>query len=217
MIYIYTGTPGSGKSLHTAKDIYQCLLRETYVITNFGINNDYFEPKKNKKLKKKNKKLKPNKCKGQHIYINNFDLDPKFLTFFARGFFKRDKKGRIKEGQALLVIDECSILLGCRDWNVKSRNAWIIFFQQHRKFGYNIILVTQNQKMIDRQVRGLIEYEVLHRKLNNFKLFGKIFALFLGGSAFIAITKWNGMNVKISSETFSGRKYFDFYNSYEIF
>ena len=38
MIYFYSGTPGSGKSLHVAQDIYQYLQRGKNVIANFDIN-----------------------------------------------------------------------------------------------------------------------------------------------------------------------------------
>ena len=40
MIYLYSGTPGSGKSLHTARDIRDALrLRKMPVIANFDINH----------------------------------------------------------------------------------------------------------------------------------------------------------------------------------
>ena len=39
MIYFYSGTPGSGKSLHCAKDIYNKLfVKKQNVIANFEIN-----------------------------------------------------------------------------------------------------------------------------------------------------------------------------------
>ena len=42
MIYFYSGTPGSGKSLNVARDIYQKLVyRKQNVITNMQINFDY--------------------------------------------------------------------------------------------------------------------------------------------------------------------------------
>lgn len=38
MIEMYTGTPGSGKSLHCAKEIYQSISWGHDVIANFDIN-----------------------------------------------------------------------------------------------------------------------------------------------------------------------------------
>ena len=40
MIYMYTGTPGSGKSYHVAKEIYWNLRHGRNVIANFDINYD---------------------------------------------------------------------------------------------------------------------------------------------------------------------------------
>ena len=46
MIYLYSGTPGSGKSLHTARVIYYSLKRGFPVIANFPINLDKIKCKK---------------------------------------------------------------------------------------------------------------------------------------------------------------------------
>ena len=37
------------------------------------------------------------------------------------------------------------------------RRNWIDFFSQHRKVGHDFLLVAQNDRMIDRQIRGYIE------------------------------------------------------------
>ena len=65
------------------------------------------------------------------------------------------------------------------------------FFVQHRKLGYNMILISQNDRQIDRQIRSLFEYEIKHRKVNNFKI-GKLIPV----SAFASITYWYGVNEK---------------------
>ena len=47
MIYFYSGTPGSGKSLHVAKDIYTKLfINKGNVIANFDINRQVYNKKK---------------------------------------------------------------------------------------------------------------------------------------------------------------------------
>lgn len=45
MIYLYSGTPGSGKSLHQASDIYYDLKYNRPVITNYPININIFKKK----------------------------------------------------------------------------------------------------------------------------------------------------------------------------
>ena len=49
MIYFYSGTPGSGKSLHCARDIYNKLfIKKENVIANFPINEQMLNKKKKK-------------------------------------------------------------------------------------------------------------------------------------------------------------------------
>lgn len=217
MIYFYSGTPGSGKSLHVARDIYWFLRTGGCVIANFEINREVFI----KRDKKKPKQIKKNFNKGTFLHVPNNMLSPKLLTDYARAFFKRDSQGRIKEGQCKLVIDECQLIFNARQWNASGRDLWCSFFTQHRKFGYDIVLVSQFDRLIDRQIRSLIEYEVIHRKMNNFRTMGKIVGFLYGGSAFIAITNWyqvKGKDGRVGTETFSAKKrYCDFYNSYKIF
>lgn len=207
MIYFYSGTPGSGKSLHVAKDIYWKLHKPDCVIANFEINRDLFINKKGK-----------NTMKGTFIFIENYFLNPDFLMKYARAFFRRDKKGRIVEGQAFLIIDECQMMFNAREWNAVGRNHWTKFFTQHRKFGFDIILISQFDRLVDRQIRSLIEYEVKHRKLNNYKLMGKIMGLLGGGSMFVAINYWYGVREKIGTDYYTAKKrYIQFYDSYKIF
>lgn len=204
MIELYTGTPGSGKSLHCAKEIYTKINRGKNVIANFDINTSVF--------KKKRKKY------GIFQYIDNSELTPQYLVLFALEHHKRNIRGNIVENQTLLVIDECQVLFNSRDWQARDRRAWAEFFQQHRKYGYNIILITQFDRMIDRQIRALVEYQIIHRKASNFKTLGFLLGLLFKGNIFIAVRQWYGINEKIDSEWFVLHpKYSNLYNSYKIF
>lgn len=205
LIYLYTGTPGSGKSLHCAKEIFQRINRGQTVIANFDINTSVFNPKRRKKL-------------GAFVYFDNSDLSPDLLMRYSVENHRRNTNGHIVEGQTLIVIDECQILFNSRDWQAKERMAWATFFSQHRKYGFNIILITQFDRLIDRQIRCLVEYQVVHRKISNFQLIGLLLGLFFRGNIFIAVTTWYGVNEKIDSEIFVLRqKYSALYDSYKIF
>lgn len=200
MISLYSGTPGSGKSLHVAQKI---LVRLNYlhlpVIANFSINLD----------------LVKSSYKKNFFFINNEILCPELLIDFSRAYFK-DKK--VKEEEILLVIDECQLLFNCREWSGCSRESWVSFFTQHRKFGYHIILVAQFDRMIDRQIRSVIEYEFIHRKMSNFGIKGKIVALFFAGKLFIAVQKWYPLREKCGQEFFLYHKKNSLlYNSYMEF
>lgn len=203
MIYLYTGTPGSGKSYHVAKDIYFWLNRGQHLIANFEINYDMITGKK----------------KGYFFQKDNFDLTVDWLVDFALLCHERDAAGRIKEHQTWIVIDECQLIFNCRSWNDKERQRWCYFFTQHRKLGYDIVLVTQFDRLIDRQIRSLVEYEVKHRKVNNFGKGGFILSLFtLGHPVFAAIEYWYGVNEKSGVTMMIGRKkYYSMYDSYKMF
>lgn len=205
MIYFYSGTPGSGKSLHVAQDIYQYLQRGKNVIANFDINE------------KAVKGYGTKKC-GQFFCCENSDLSVGYLLQFAKEHHRTNSKGQMIEKQTLLVIDECQIIFNARSWNQADRTEWCTFFTQHRKYGYAVILVSQFDRLIDRQIRSLIEYEYKHRKVNNYKAFGALLGLFSGGALFVAVIYWYGVRERVGAEFFRGkRKYYNLYNSYKLF
>ena len=192
MIYFYSGTPGSGKSLHMAKDIFIKLnTKKQNVIANFTINEDLLKQKR-----------------GKFIYCDNCEISPKWLIKYA---LKNHTMG--KEGQTLVCLDECQVLFNPREFTRADRLEWITFFTQHRKLGYNFILVSQNDRLIDRQIRALIEYDVKHRKVNNFKV-----GIFLPFPAFVSVTYWYGVRERIGAEFFFYRKKLGkLYDSYKMF
>ena len=142
MIKLYSGTPGSGKSLHLARTIYWQLRMKHHVICNFPINLQIVE-----------------KWKQYFHYVPNDELTPMYLKQFSMAVFD-DKP--IKEDDIMLVIDESQMLFNARDWQKADRRGWLEFFTVHRHFGYSIILVAQFDQMLDKQVRSLIEYELVH-------------------------------------------------------
>lgn len=197
MISLYSGTPGSGKSLHVACKIYYALWRNRPVIANFEIKESF---------------VKNYDCFN---YVDNNDLSVEYLVSFSREYFKGKK---VIEGQILLVVDECQLLFDCRDWNKKGRDQWISFFTQHRKLGYNIVLVAQFDKMLDKQLRALIEYEFIHRKVSNFGWKGKLFSIWTGNRLFVAVQIWYPLKQKVGSEFYLYKKKFgDMYETFNIF
>ena len=197
-ITLYTGTPGSGKSFHAAKDIERRMRRGGTLICNFPVNEGFVK-----------------KCRAHVEYWDNSELTAERLVAYA---LEHHKIG--VEGQALVVIDECQIIFNCRDFGRKDRNAWVTFFSQHRKLDFNIILITQSDRMLDKQIRSLVEDEVKHRKLNNYGFGGMFLTLFsFGMTWFVAIEYWYGGNkLKLNSSIFPFRKrYSDLYDSYKLF
>lgn len=201
MISLYSGTPGSGKSLHIAQRIYHGLRRGRPTICNFEVNL---------------KSIKNNFKSLPFLYLDNTEMTANRLIEYSKNFWKG--KSKIKEDSILLVIDECQLLFNSRDWQQKGRKEWLSFFSQHRKYGFEIVLVAQFDGMVDRQIRSLIEYNVIHRKASNFGIFGKIFTILSFGSLFCAVRIWYPLNERIDSDFFRGSKrYYNIYNSYDLF
>lgn len=199
-ITLYSGTPGSGKSYHAASEIWNWLrFKDRGLICNFPLNGKILKERK--------------RCRFD--YVDNRDLTVDFLKDYASIYHKVGV-----ERQTLVVIDEAQVLFNARTFAAKNRQEWCTFFSQHRKYGYDFILIAQYDRMLDRQIRCLLEYEVRHRKLNNYGFGGFFLSLFTGLSTwFIAIEYWyggNGLKLDSSMIKFSKRKA-DIYNSYELF
>ena len=199
MIRLYSGTPGSGKSLHNARDIIVRSQMGEPVIGNFDCNLSKYK-------------------RANYTYCPNDKLTPQYLMDYSRQHFKGRRPGAKDEGAILLVIDECQLLFNAREWQQSGRARWLSFFTQHRKLGYDIILIAQFDRMIDRQIRSLIEYEFIHRKMSNFGWQGVLMSLAFGGNAFIAVKMWYPLKEKIGSEIFHARKsLYRIYDSYATF
>jgi zona occludens toxin (predicted ATPase) len=188
MITLYSGTPGSGKSLNAARKIkYNLKNRKKTVIANFPINTDYISRKGKSKI-------------GEFIYKTNEELDVPFIKQYAM-----DNHRAGKESQSLIVIDEAGIMFNSRTWEQWDRMAWIKFFMTHRHYGYDIILISQVDRLIDRQIRAFLEFDIKHRKANNFKNIGLLLTLF-GIHTFAAVKYLYSIREKCSVEFFRYRK-----------
>lgn len=203
MIYLYTGTPGSGKSYHVAKDIFFYLSHGRNIITNFEIDESMITSKK----------------RGRFTCLHDEQITIEYLRNYALEYHRTNARGQLIEGQTYLIIDECQRMFNCRSWNDKERQQWCTFFCEHRHFGFHVILVTQMDRLVDRQIRSLAEYEIKHRKINNFGKGGFLVTLFcIGRPVFVAIEYWYGAKERCGSTLMLGRnKYFSFYDSYKLF
>lgn len=198
MIHLYSGTPGSGKSLHTARDIRDALrVRKMPVIANFDVNHS---------LRNYDRLF---------TYLPNDKLEPSFLEDFARKWFAGRK---VREDSILLVIDEAQLVFNSRAWQHGQRMEWIQFFSQHRHFGYKVVLIAQFDRMIDRQIRSLIEIETNHRKLGNFGMKGLVLSLPFRGRLFLGVSYYYGLKEKVGTCWLLPRRaYFKVYDSYNRF
>lgn len=198
-IELYTGTPGSGKSYHAARRIVAWLKRGKPLIANFPVNE----------------KAAKEGCIARAEYLDNSELSASYLVKYA---FEHLKIG--VEHQCLVVIDECQVIFNCREFGRSDRMAWVQLFSQHRKLGFDFLLITQSDRMMDKQIRYLVETEVKHRKLNNYGFGGGMLSLLtLGSTWFIAMEYWYGGNkLLLSRQVFRyQKKYEKVYDSYRLF
>ena len=93
MVYLYSGTPGSGKSLHQARDIYEYLQWNAnhLVIANYRINTE---------------KIKH--ARGKFIYLDNTEITPSKLVQIAKEHFSNHP---FYEGAIRIYIDECQLIV----------------------------------------------------------------------------------------------------------
>lgn len=192
-ISLYTGFVGSGKSY--AATAYGCRIADAPMGNGWIVANFPIKPKQKKipgiRFKKTFPFVQPFKRfnEPRWIYKDNSELTVKYLvqTSYEMGWYGN-------ESSAVLIFDEASIPFNSREWqgkkNGEGRMDWIKFLSQSRKFGYDVIFITQDGRMLDRQIRSLCEFEVVHRKLNGHGLF-MFMPRFL--TFFAGIKYWNGM------------------------
>ena len=196
-IELFTGTPGSGKSLDAANEIRIELKHGKPVIANFEVitNEDW---------------------SGTFTYMPNSRVSPGNLVALARDYWSgRD----FKENGIVLVLDECQLLFNSRNWNVDTdRMEWLEFFSQHRKYGYRVILICQADIMIDKQFRSLVEYECNHRKISHYGFLGLLLKYICIGEIFYSCQTLYAAKIKTGGRFFRySKKLGAMYDSYTTF
>jgi zona occludens toxin len=192
LITLYSGTPSSGKSYHAICLILRVLSWGRLVIANFSIN---FTAKQI--------------ARGyaeRFIFVPNDELTIEYLVILA---LERHMIEARKESQALVVVDEAGGRFNVREGKGKKekgqekedRQEWCDFFSQHAKIGFDFLLIAQQDRMVDRQIRGFIEFETMHRKLNRFGPFA-----FMPFTMFVAVERWYQLNLKMGSDFMFFRK-----------
>lgn len=179
MISLYSGTPGSYKSYHAVAECIDWLRLGRNLITNFPLNYSGV-------LKRG--------IRGDYQFLFDDDITVPFLLDYAREHHHKGVKA-----QTLVVIDEASLKFNPREFGRKDRLEWINFFANHRHFNYDFILITQNDRMLDRQIRGLIETEYKHRSLKNYKTFGFLLNAVCHG-CFMCVEYWYPCKLRCGSQ-----------------
>lgn len=225
MIELWTGTPGSGKSLHCAHEIREdlrlpfgkgknvistCYIDTTYCFMNILQELVFIITRGKIHLYNEDPRAE------RFHYIPIGDITPKYLYEFAAKYHKFGK-----EHQTTLVLDECVAIFSptVLSENIKRWNEWDEFFRKHRHLGYKVILIPQSKKLISRKVIEYCEFEVKHYNRKHQGIFGWLLSLVCGGSLFSYSTCWRGTKEKpLEQKFFTYRRlYGSMYNSYSMF
>lgn len=238
MIDYYTGVPGSGKSYDACRSIYKKLASGGNVIANFKVHSENVVPYPGKKVGHfiyvSDEELMTNayswaepdkhKKNGRDIPVKDYSYILGLINFarnFHDYFINSDGEKQYKEHQTLLVFDECHNIWNSRTWKRSDRLPWLSFFAEHRHFGFDIILMSQFDGAVDKQLKGRLENEVYHRKFFNFlkpKMLADFVSLIFPVPIFIVIVRKYGMKSKKEAHYYTrwvigSRKIFDFYNT----
>jgi hypothetical protein len=221
MIEIIQGSPGSGKSAVCTVAMLEFLQEGGVVACNYDLIPGWhykladtvplvrwgFKDREKVAMNYYNRAFKI----GSHDTI--MELSTRLKTLIPPG-----RNGRLPEGKARLYLDEAQFLFNSREW--AKNMGFIEFFTQHRKLGWDIVLIAHTEDMIDKQIRGLLEYETRLRNLNKIKPLG-LFPI-CPWPAFFAITRYAGISAGAGNiawkRLYSLRpKYADLYDSMEVF
>lgn len=182
MIEIAQGSPGSGKSAVAVARAILHLKRGGVVAANFSLVDGWAEAViKNTIVYKllhliafycpelaENYLFKKASCLYKRFYrVDSLASIRKIFPLEdAVGLYKN--KGGFSEGEGLLLLDECQLVFNARKW--EKNFGWIVFFTQHRKLHWDVVLIAHSIEMIDAQIRPLAEYASTFRNMQKIKV-----------------------------------------------
>ncbi|MRR55326.1 MAG: hypothetical protein EG822_12600 [Deltaproteobacteria bacterium] len=181
MIEVMQGTPGSGKSAVSVARAILHLCKGGVVACNFSLVEGWAET------------IVRNKLMYRLLYALRYflpDAAPRYLyrkaTCLHSRFFRVDSLAAIRsinpvmqavgiykytgkycEGSGLLILDEAQLIFNARKWD--KNMDWIEFFTQHRKLGWNVMMIAHTIEMIDAQIRPLAEFESRFRNMQKLR------------------------------------------------
>jgi hypothetical protein len=193
VIALVVGAPGAGKSYYCVSEILDALEAGKYVATNVELMPGWALA-----MAKSNflRRLVPGRVRKtaadyeRRLHVTH-DLDELFrLRLQPCGSCGGCKRGArcSKEGRGRMILDEAHNWMNSRNWRDGDRDVIVRFFTQHRKLGWDVYLISQDENNLDRQVRTLYEYLVKLRNLRRYKVLGIPIVPF---NFFLAIWTWN--------------------------
>lgn len=175
MVEIQQGSPGSGKSAAAVARAIMHLRRGGVVAANFSLIDGWSDAIASKYvfshipfgIGDEYRYKKSSSLHKRYFRVDTIEairsINPRELSVDLY-----EDKGSYSEGNGLLILDEAQLILNSRVW--QDNLKWIEFFTQHRKLGWDVVLIAHSQEMIDKQIRPLAEYESRFRNLQKIKV-----------------------------------------------
>ena len=171
MIEVCQGSPGSGKSAAAVARALLHLRKGGVVAANFSLIDGWSDIVAGKHIfSMLSKQFKYELSDSLYKRFYNVRSLSAIREIFPRSqsVGKYKDTGKYSEGNGLLILDESQLVFNSRKW--EKNMDWIEFFTQHRKLGWNVILIAHSIEMIDSQIRPLAEYESRFRNMQKLKI-----------------------------------------------
>ena len=181
MIEVAQGSPGSGKSAVAVARAILHLKRGGVVAANFSLIDGWAESVVKNMLVYRLLRLLffVPELAEKYMFKHASSLHKRFyrvdsLSAIRKIFPLQDAvglykdKGGFSEGEGLLLLDECQLVFNARKW--EKNFDWIVFFTQHRKLHWNVVLIAHSIEMIDGQIRPLAEYSSTFRNMQKLRV-----------------------------------------------
>lgn len=163
MLITRSGTPGSGKTYHAVQEMLNTLKKydDVLYITNISIIYDEVAKylKKDLDFVTSHIKVYDNIYLNPNLFYNYYNLYPDY--------------------RFVLIIDEADDLLNSRQWQKGDRMSWLQFLRMHRHLNFDVFLLAQGRKTLDKQILMLFDTDYTYRKVSKFGLIGGLLWFFI--------------------------------------
>lgn len=162
MIICFSGVPGAGKSYDTVKKILDNVKLGRTIYTNVDGLDD---PVCREHIKLYTG-LDDYQLNTQLIFLTPDKIVRFWESEKVNAGTEFESERLICEKGSLIVIDEVHKWFNCRDWQTEKNRKFADWASTHRHDGYDVLLVTQDLEKVDKQLRSLVEWTYVYRKIN---------------------------------------------------